>query len=161
MKISRCVEFAVRALLVLAAVALIVMATIITLNILGRALFNRPIMGTIEYAGVLGVVFASVAIGYVEKHRRNVVMEVVSSKFPPRVKEFTDAFGLLLGLGIIGVMSWAMFGEAGYGLSYGETTVVMGIPLWPFKYVWAVGAAVLCLILLYNIVQCIRRGVKR
>lgn len=161
MNISRCVEFVGRALLVLAAVALIVMATIITLNIFGRALFHRPIMGTIEYAGVLGIVFASVAISYVEKHRRNVVMEVVSSKFPPRVKAFTDAFGLLLGLVIIGVLSWAMFGDAGYALSYGETTVVMGVPLWPFKYIWAVGTAILCLALLYNMVQCIRRGVKR
>lgn len=161
MNTSRCIEFVVRVLLVIAAAALVAMATIITLNIFGRALFRSPIMGTVEYAGVLGVVFASVAIGYVEKHRRNVVMEVISSKFPPRAKEFTDAFGLLLGLVIIGVLSWAMFGEAGYAFSYRETTVVMGVPLWPFKYIWAVGAAILCLALLYNMVQCIRRGVKR
>lgn len=83
MSVGRCIEFVVRVLLVIAAAALVAMATIITLNIFGRALFRSPIMGTVEYAGVLGVVFASVAIGYVEKHRRNVVMEVISSKFRP------------------------------------------------------------------------------
>jgi TRAP-type C4-dicarboxylate transport system permease small subunit len=161
MNVSRCIEFVVRALLVLASIALVVMATIIAFNIFGRALFHRPILGTIEYAGVAGVIFASVAVGYVEKQRRNVVMEVVSSKLPPRVKAFTDAFGLLLGLGIIGVLTWAMFREAAYAASYGQTTLVMGIPLAPFKYIWAVGTALLCVALLNNIVQCIRRGVKR
>lgn len=155
------VELLVRALLILATLALVVMAAIIAMNILGRTLFGRPILGTIEIAGVAGVVFASIAVGYVEKQRRNVVMEVICARFPPRMKAFTDAFVLLLSLGAIGILTWAMFREAHHAASFSETTLVMRIPLAPFKYVWSVGATLLGIVLLYNLVTSVRKGLKR
>jgi len=158
---DRFMRFLIRALQAVSGIALVTVATVITLNVFGRTLFHTPILGTIEYAALASVVFASGAVGYAEKQRRNVVMEVVSSRFPPRVKAFTDAFGLLLALAVIGFLAWAMFGNARFAASYGETTLVVKIPLAPFKYIWALGATLLCVILLTNIIQCIRRGVKR
>ena len=89
------------------------------------------------------------------------VMEVVVTRFPPRTRAFTDAFVLLLSLGAIGILTWEMFKESRYAASFGEATLVMGIPLAPFKYIWSVGAALLCIVLLWNIVICVKKGLKR
>ncbi len=154
-------DYLVRALLIIATLALILMATIIAVNILGRSLFGKPILGTIEIAGLAGVVFASIAVPFVEKERRNVFMEVLVTKFPPRMKAFTDAFVLLVSLGVIGVLTWAMFRESNYSASYTEVTTVMRIPVAPFKYIWSVGAALLSAVLLWNIIESLRKGFKR
>ena len=154
-------DYVVKALLILATLALIAMATIIATNILGRTLFGKPILGTIEIAGLAGVVFATIAVPFVEKEHRNVVMEVVASRFPRRMKAFTDAFVLLVSLGAVGVLTWAMFRESQHAASFGEATTVMRIPLAPFKYIWSVGAALLCIVLLWNIIVSVKKGLKR
>jgi TRAP-type C4-dicarboxylate transport system permease small subunit len=158
---TKVADYVIKALLALAVLALIVVATVIVLNILGRTFFGAPILGTIEYAGVAAVIFAAVAVPFVEKEHRNVIMEVVCNRFPPRMKAFTDAFVLLLSLGAVGVMTWAMFREAGHAASSDETTLVMRIPLAPFKYIWAVGVGLLALVILKNIIDSVRKGVKR
>jgi len=158
---TKVADYVVKALLTLAVLALIVVATVIVVNILGRTFFSAPILGTIEYAGVAAVIFSAVAVPYCEKSHRNVIMEVVCNRFPPRIKAFTDAFVLLLSLVAAGVMTWAMFREAGRAASADETTLVMRIPLAPFKYIWAVGVALLAVVLLWNMITSARKGVKR
>ncbi len=154
-------EYLVRALLIIATLALILMATIIAMNILGRTLFGKPVLGTIEIAGLAGVVFASIAVPFVEKEHRNVLVEVVVTRFPPRVKAFTDAFVLLVSLGVVGILTWAMFRESRYAASYTEVTTVMRIPIAPFKYVWSVGATLLSAVLLWNVIESVKKGLKR
>lgn len=158
---SKLYDYVVKALLILATLALIAMATIIAMNILGRTLFGKPILGTVEIAGLAGVVFAAIAVPFVEKEHRNVVMEVVSSRFPPRMKGFTDAFVLLVSLGAVGVLTWAMFRESQLAASFAEATTVTRIPLAPFKYIWSVGATLLCIVLLWNIIVSVKKGLKR
>jgi TRAP-type C4-dicarboxylate transport system permease small subunit len=77
------------------------------------------------------------------------------------MKAVTDAFVLLLSLGVVGIMTWAMFRDAGRAASADETTLVMRIPLAPFKYIWAVGVGLLALVILKNIIGSVRKGVKR
>lgn len=161
MNASKLIALLTRVLLIIATLAMVVMATIIAMNILGRSLFSRPILGTIDIAGLAGVVFASIAVAYTEWERRNVLVEVVVARFPPRVKAFTDAFVLLLSLAIIGVLTWAMFKEAAYAASFSQTTLITKLPLAPFKYVWSVGAALLGAILLWHVIESVRKGLKR
>ena len=82
MNASKLIALLTRVLLIIATLAMVVMATIIAMNILGRSLFSRPILGTIDIAGLAGVVFASIAVGYTEWERRNVLVEVVVAKIP-------------------------------------------------------------------------------
>jgi TRAP-type C4-dicarboxylate transport system permease small subunit len=158
---TKLVQYIVRVLLVIAAIALIAMMVVITGNILGRIFFSAPILGAIEIGGLAGVILSSIAIGYVEKKRRNVLVEILADKFPPRVRGFTDAFVLLLSLGAVAALSYAMFTDSFYAAGFGEETYVLEIPTTPFKFIWSIGTALLGVVLIGNIVISIRRGVKR
>jgi TRAP-type C4-dicarboxylate transport system permease small subunit len=147
--------------LAIGTIALIVMATIIALNVLGRSFLGKPILGTLDISGLAGVVFATVAVPFVESQRRNVVMEVVSARFPPRLQAFMNAFVLALGLGACGLVTWAMVKESMRSASFSEATLISRIPVAPFKYIWSVGVALLCIILLRNIVASVIKGLKR
>jgi TRAP-type C4-dicarboxylate transport system permease small subunit len=158
---TKFVQYIVKVLLVIAAIGLIAMMVVITGNILGRVFLSTPILGALEIGGLAGIVLSSVAIGYVEKERRNVLVEILADKFPPRVRGFTDAFVLLLSLGAVAVMSYAMFDESMYAAGFGELTYVLEIPSTPFKFIWSFGTLLLCVVIISNIVISIRRGVKR
>lgn len=158
---TKFVQYVVRVLLVISAIALIAMMVIITTNVLGRVFLNSPIFGAIEISGLAGIVLASVAIPYVEKERRNVHVEILVDKFPPRVKGFTDAFVLLLSLGAVAVLSYAMIKESFHAASFGEETLVLELPTTPFKFTWTIGTLLLCVVLLTNVITSFIKGMKR
>lgn len=155
------VQYTVKVLLIIASIAVLAMMVIIAFNILGRIFFNAPILGAIEIAGLTGAVLAAVALAYTEREHRNVVVEVVANLFPPRVRGFADAFTLLLSLGGVGIMMWAMFKEAFHAASFSETTLVLRAPTPPFKFIWSIGLLILCIVILVNLIAAFRRGLKR
>jgi len=61
----------IKVLLAVGGIALMVMMTIVVGNSIGRALFRTPIFGTIEIAGLAGVVLVAAAVGFAAREHRN------------------------------------------------------------------------------------------
>ena len=158
---SKLSQVMVKVLLVIGAIALMIMMAIVVGNSLGRALFKKPIFGTIEFAGLAGVVVVAVAVVFAERERRNVVVDVVANRFTPRTRALADAFTLFLSLGAVAFLFWAMFNDALNSVTVREITLTTGIFTAPFKFAWAIGIIILCLFLLQHIIETIRKGEKR
>ena len=158
---SKLSQVMMKVLLVIGAIALMIMMAIVVGNSLGRALFKKPIFGTIEFAGLAGVVVVAVAVVFAERERRNVVVDVVANRFTPRTRALADAFTLFLSLGAVAFLFWAMFNDALNSVTVREITLTTGIFTAPFKFAWAIGIIILCLFLLQHIIETIRKGEKR
>ena len=102
---SRLSRIIIKVLLVLGGIALMLMMVIVVGNSLGRALFRTPIFGTIEIAGLAGVVVVAGAVGFAERERRNIVVDTAAHRLKPRTRAFTDAFTLFLSLGAVAFCS--------------------------------------------------------
>ena len=61
----------IKVLLAVGGIALMVMMTIVVGNSIGRALFRTPIFGTIEIAGLAGVVLVAATVGFAAREHRN------------------------------------------------------------------------------------------
>jgi len=151
----------IRVLLVVGGIAMMVMMAIVVGNSLGRAFFKRPIFGTIEIAGLAGVVVVAVAVGFAERERRNVVVDIVANRFKPRSRALADAFTLFLSLGAVAFLLWAVFNDSLNSLTVREVTLTTGVSIAPFKFTWAIGLMILCLFLLQHMIEAIRKGRKR
>ncbi len=147
-------------LLVLASLAVLAMMCVIAFNIFGRILFHKPILGAIEWAGLMGVVFAAVALPYSTRERNNVVVKIISERFPPRVGAFVNAFTFLVSLGGLGILVYGSFKEAFYAASFDERTIVSDTPTTPFKFIWAVGLTILALVVLVHAFKYLLKGVR-
>ncbi len=158
---SRLSHVVVRVLLVVASVALMIMMVIVAGNSVGRALFRKPIFGTIEIAGLAGVIVVAVAVGFAELEQRNVVVDVVANRFKSRTRAMADAFTLFLSLGAVAFMLWAIFNDALNSAAVGEITLTTGILTAPFKFIWSIGVIILGLFLLKHLIEAIRKGGKR
>jgi TRAP-type C4-dicarboxylate transport system permease small subunit len=158
---SKLSHIVIKVLLVVAGVALMGMMVIIVGNSLGRALFKVPIFGTIEIAGLAGVIVVAVAVGFAEREQSNIVVDVVANRFTPRIKALADAFTLLLSVGAVAFLLWAIFKDALHSLTMREITLTTGVLTTPFKFTWAIGAIILCLFLLQHMIEAFRRVGKR
>ena len=153
-------DYLVKFLLVIGSLAILAMMVVVSFNIFGRWL-DRPIMGAIEVAGLCGGVVAAIAIPYAARERRNVVVDVIASRLPPRVRGFADAFTFLVTLIIVGFLVYVAFKEARYAASFGESTLVVSAPTSPIKFIWAIGLALLFVVLVKDLVAALKKGMKR
>jgi TRAP-type C4-dicarboxylate transport system permease small subunit len=158
---SKLSHLMIRVLLVVGAVALLAMMAIVVANCLGRVFFKAPIFGTVEIAGLAGVVLIAMAIGFTQQKQRNVVVDVVAGRFPLRIRAIADAFTFLLSLGAVALLFWAIFNSALKSLTIQEATVITGVVTAPFRFSWAAGALILCLFLVQHVIKTLIKGVKK
>jgi TRAP-type C4-dicarboxylate transport system permease small subunit len=156
-KLSRVI---IKVILVIGGIALMLMMAIVVGNSIGRALFRTPIFGTIEIAGLAGVVVVAGAVGFAERERRNIVVDTAARRLKPRTRAFTDAFTLFLSLGAVAFLFWTVFNNAIKSIKIHEATLTTGVMIAPFKFVWAIGIIILCLFLLQHMIEAFRKGVK-
>jgi TRAP-type transport system small permease protein len=152
---------AILVLYVAAGVVLMVMTVIIVGNILGRVLFQTPIFGTIEIAGLTGAIVVSISVILAERARRNIVVDVIATRFPRRMRAICDGITHLLSAGTLGILFWAMFKFSLDSLLGGEYTGTLGISPSPFQFIWAFCLLGLCGYVIWHMVDSFRKAGKK
>ena len=141
-------------------IALMAMMAVVVANIIGRIFFKAPVMGTLEIAGFSGVVFVAVAVGFAQRERRNVYVDIVVKHFSPRYRGLVDSFTHLLALIGVGFLLWAVTESAFEAMSDGEITLMLSVKTFPFRFIWAAGLFVLCGFLLQHFIKFIKECLK-
>jgi TRAP-type transport system small permease protein len=141
-------------------IALMAMMAVVVANIIGRIFFKAPVMGTLEIAGFSGVVFVAVAVAFAQRERRNVYVDIVVKRFPPRYRMLVDSFTYLLSLIGVGFLIWAVTESALEAMIDGEITLMLSVKTFPFRFIWAAGLLVLWGFLLQHFIKFIKEGLK-
>ncbi len=104
-------------------------------QVFGRKFFNMPIPGYIDFIEQSMVVFAFFGIAYCQRLGGHVRMDLFMAKFSGRTLYFFEALATLVGMFVITVLiqkSWLHFMRA---WEYGDTTMDIGLPIWPAKLI--------------------------
>jgi TRAP-type C4-dicarboxylate transport system permease small subunit len=143
-------------LCVIGAIPLVIMMIIVTANSLGRALFRTPVTGTIEIAGLAGVIVVAAAVGFTARERGNVAVDVLMSRLKPKAKRILDTVTFTLSLGAVVFLLYAVILDAFKSLKLKEVTMTMNFSTSPFKFAWAAGVFILACFLLVHVIRAIR-----
>ena len=128
---------------VLGAAFLMMVMLVVVGNIFFR-LLGGAIKGTYEIVELFIVVTIAFAMVYTAYNSGHVIIQIVISRIPPRIKKITEIITTILSLGFWATATWAaIFWIYETSLVGTEKTFLLGLPVMPFKLVW-----VLCLILL-------------
>lgn len=129
-------------------VVLAVMAVLTTVSVIGRSFFATPIPGDFELIAVGTGVSVFAFLPHCQLVRGNVFVDFFMDKAPVSAKAFCDAVGNLLLTLIIALMIWRTSLGGVDMFNVGETTMILGLPLW-----WTFPLAIVCLALLF--VACV------
>lgn len=130
-------------------------------DVIGRYVFNKPIMGTLEISEVLmaGVILFGWA--YVLKMGSHIRIELLVSHYPSRARAIVNFVTLLLSLGLFSLIAWKSVMLA---LQYAQENRVfqtLGFPTAPFYFFVPIGAFFLCLefiIQMLHLIPEMRKG---
>ncbi len=134
-----------------AALVLFGLMLMTSLDVGGRYLFNAPLMGVFELTEFMMVCVVFLAMAYTQAGKGHVAVDLVVNRFPRGVQTFITVISLLLSLLVMALITWKSVERGFEVMNAGECSGTLGIPVYPFVFIVALGAAAMCLELLKNV----------
>lgn len=143
-----------RRLDMIAAMAIVAMMSLTCADVILR-MFRKPIPGTYEIVSFLGAVAVSFAMAHTTAERGHVAVSLIVQLFPKRLQGIIEGVISIFGIILFGLIAWQ---SVLYGMDCqrsGEVSLTLQLPFYPVIYGLAVGAVVVCLVLLANLLEAI------
>lgn len=140
--------------------AVVAMMVIVVGNIVLR-IFWHPIYGTYDVVMVLGSIVVAFALGYCAVQRGHIAVEIVVARFPQRIRAIIDSITGILSVGIFAIIAWQCWVYGTDMRRLGEVSMSVYIPLHPFIYGVSFGCAVLCAVVLIDLIKALAKSVSK
>lgn len=138
---------------VLGQAILVVMMLFTAADVLLRYVFNKPITGGIELTEFMMAIVVAIALAYTAVRKGHIATDFVILKLPPRTGAVINSVTCLASIGVFALITWWSLIYAGNLRASEAVSSNWYIPVYPFVYIFALGSAVICLILILNLVQ--------
>lgn len=133
-----------KAAMVAGGAALIAVMLLATGNVALR-IFGIPFTGSYEIISFLGAIVTAAALGYTQRHKDHIIVDIISSKFPPGIKRAVDAVSYLATTCFFAVIAWQTTQWGMMIRESGELSETQKIMYDPFVFGVALGFAFLAL----------------
>lgn len=146
--------------MVLDSVAIVVLAAMMLLgaaDVIGRYIFNRPIVGTLEMGEVFLATMSMLGLAGTQLAKGHISVDLITMRISKRAKAITYFSTTCISLVIFALIAWrsiiiAQIYHNGNRLIY---TVLW--PMAPLQLLVTVGAAVICLVFILDLMQYARQ----
>lgn len=134
-------------------VFLAVMMFLTAADVILRYVLNRPVTGAYELTEFMMAVVVAFGLAYTQLKKGHIIIEIVISRFPPRVQAVINSITCAVFLGLFALIAWRTIIRAESLRVGGFVSGALGIPTFPFVYLVALGSIILCLILIVNLLE--------
>lgn len=134
-------------------IALFSMMLLTTADVVGRYLFNKPLVGAYEITEFLVLIVIFSFISNAQAHKNHVSVDLLFTKFPKKIRFISNLLNHIACLALMGLISWMSFLKAMELKEVGEASPNLVIPDYPFVIYLVIGCLVLCIEYLIDIIQ--------
>ncbi len=129
-------------------------------NILLRSFLKQPILGTYEYAGFLTALIIGLSLAYCAVQNGHIAVTFIAERFSRGVQYVIDVVIGIISFIFLSLATWHT-GKYAYSMVLsGEVAPTTKTPFYPFIYLVAFGLCMLSLVVLFKLIELIRKGVK-
>lgn len=147
-------------MMVAGGVALAGLTLLATANV-GLRIVRAPVSGTYEIVSFLGAIVTAGALGYTQKRKDHIVVDILSEKFPAPVKRALDGASHAVTLVLFSIVSWQTFAYGRRLMQTGELSETLKVAYYPFVFLVSLGFAVLALTLLLDLLETVWTGGRK
>ena len=147
-------------LMVMGGIAVLALMSVATANVVLR-IVHAPCRGAYEVVSFLGAVVIAFALGYTEKKKGNIVVEILTERFPKKLQRFLEGTNYIISGCFFSLASWQIYEWGMRIMESGELSETLKIIYHPFVFAVSLGFAALSLTLFIDLIGLIcKRGVK-
>ncbi len=130
---------------------------LVVINILLRALFNRPILGVYEYIVFLTVATIGLSLAHCALQNGHIAVSFIFDRLPLRMQGLVEIFINTVALLFWSLCAWQVGIYANSTAASGVVSSTSQIPLYPFIYLVSFGLLALGLVLLVKTIESVQR----
>jgi len=150
-------DFLNKILMVLGSVAVLLLMSVATVNAFLRIPYIKATWrGAYETVGFLGAIVIAFALGYTQKRKNHIVVDILTEKFPKRVNRVLDGINYFITTIFFAIVSWQIFVWGVKISKSGEVSETLKIVFHPIVYGVAVGFAVFSFTLMLDFVKTLK-----
>ena len=127
------------------------MVLVTSINVFGRYVLNKPLLGEVDMVQLGMAVFGGVAVFIAATRRHHVGVDVLIVRFPRHIQLMLSSFAALLGFLTIGVLALEVFIDGIGTVENGSTTETLLVRVGPFELIFAVFLFLFCLTMLIQV----------
>jgi TRAP-type C4-dicarboxylate transport system permease small subunit len=143
----------------IAQLAVVAMMLLVVGNILLRVVW-KPILGTYDFVSFIAAILIAFAIAYCAVLRGHIQVELVVARFPQRVQAIIGSITGILSLGIFALITWQCVVLGNNMWRLGQVSATVHLPFYPYIYGTSFGCALLCVVILVDLIKSLRKAVK-
>jgi len=149
-----------RVLDIVSAICIAAMSFLVVANILMRAVFSRPLTGTMDLVNILMVLAISLGLAHCGLKNGHIAVDFFVERFSDRVR---GIIGIMINATAIIFWGAAVWFMAAYARSMMVSNLLAGtvsIPLYPVIFMAAFGILVLTMVIVIKLFDAVRMAVK-
>ena len=135
----------------LSGIAVFGLMLLAVVSVTGRQFFNRPLPGYVDWIELTMPLIAFLGVSYVKRIGGHVRMDIVVGQLKGRALWLAEMVTTLCILILIVLLIWGSWAHFGRSFDFGaqnwsrDSTIDIGLPIWPAKLVVPVAFAILAL----------------
>jgi TRAP-type C4-dicarboxylate transport system permease small subunit len=133
------------------------MMCVTLVDVLGRNLFNSPIVGSIEFTETALGMTVFLGMGYVTADRSHITVDFITTTLPMKLRQILLVITGFISVVFIGFATWRMILQVYDRYIEGLVTTLWKIPMWPVTLVMTIGLALMFILLVLQLFQDIGR----
>ena len=143
-------------LMILGGISVLGLMSLATGNVVLR-IFHMPYRGAYEIVSFLGALVIAFALGYTQRRKDNVVVDILTEKFPRKVNKVLDRINYFVTLIFFSVVTWQIFVWGMKILESHEVSETLKVIYYPFVFCVSLGFGVLSLTLLVDLLKTFQK----
>lgn len=128
--------------MILGGIAVLALMLLATGNVVLR-MFQLPFRGTYEIVSFLGAVVIAFALGYTQKNKDHIVVDILTQIFPKKIQACIEALADVVIMIFFGIVSWQIYVWGMKIYESHEVSETLKIVFHPFVFAVSVGFALL------------------
>jgi TRAP-type C4-dicarboxylate transport system permease small subunit len=139
-------------LMILGGIAVLSLMVLATGNVVLRV-FHFPFRGAYEIVSFLGAVVIAFALGYTQRRKDHIVVEILTERFPKKMQKVVDTFAYFVITIFFAIVSWQIFVWAMKIYQSHEVSETLKVIYHPFVFAVALAFAVVSLTALIDFLK--------
>ncbi|MEX0349624.1 MAG: TRAP transporter small permease subunit [Paracoccaceae bacterium] len=141
---------------VVAGFAMLAMMLTGALDVIGTNVFALPIPAAFEFMATMMVLVIFFSVALAQAQRSHIRVGVFTDNLPKPLRKLTDILQFLLSLVFFGLVAWFGWKSGIRSFEVGEyVSGAVNFPIWPARFALAVGATLMVLQNIYDLVACV------
>jgi TRAP-type C4-dicarboxylate transport system permease small subunit len=137
----------------LGCLSLFIMMCLTVVDVIGRYVFNSPILGAFEMTEFLVLITVFSFLGYAQAQKSHVTVDIIFDRFPRSARQTISIINYLVSLIVVFVIAWMGFEKAVETYHTGEKPLNLSVPDYPFIFFLSLGAAIMCIEFIRDIIR--------